>query len=260
MPDTGSPKVTMSDEEFPPALFASGTNQEQTSPGWLCPAEDTIAAYVDGTLDSKARFESHLAKCEHCRRVVADVVKTRRDEDPSPPPDVARRARRLAPESRRHTGWVWVPAGAAAVLALVIVAVVVRRHERIIVSAPSVPNAPLIAKSSPPSIPGTSPSETVRKPPSEELLPNVVFPKPDSVVAPGQLRFNWMQISQARSYEIRIVASDGDLVWEGQTETSSLRLPARVALKDGSYFVWITAYLQDGRTAKSSPVPFLIKR
>jgi len=69
-----------------------------------------------------------------------------------------------------------------------------------------------------------------------------------------------MRISHARSYEIRIVASDGDLVWEGQTETSSLRLPPGVALKDGSYFVWITAYLQDGRSAKSSPVPFLIKR
>jgi hypothetical protein len=65
---------------------------------------------------------------------------------------------------------------------------------------------------------------------------------------------------QSRKYEVRVVRSDGDLVWEGQTDKSAVQVPAEVTVKEGSYFVWITAFLEDGHTAKSAPVHFLVKQ
>jgi hypothetical protein len=73
------------------------------------------------------------------------------------------------------------------------------------------------------------------------------------------LKFNWKPVLRSRYYKINVVTSDGDLLWEGQTEKSTLHLPSDVVLKRGTYFAWITAYLADGRVAKSSPVRFVIK-
>jgi hypothetical protein len=62
------------------------------------------------------------------------------------------------------------------------------------------------------------------------------------------------------SYEIRVITADGDLVWEGQTDKLAIALPSDVILKDGSYFVWVTSYSSNGRTIKSAPAPFRVKR
>ncbi len=102
--------------------------------------------------------------------------------------------------------------------------------------------------------------EFLRKPRNAEPVPVILSPQPGSTVSGEALRLSWKSLSQSRNYQVRIVKSDGDLIWEGETEKSALQVPANVALKDGSYFVWITAYLQDGRIAKSAPVRFLIKR
>jgi len=125
---------------------------------------------------------------------------------------------------------------------------------------PPSPSPPLIAKSEPAVAPRIPVREIVRKNTSEEPLPSIVLPRPDSVVTRERLKFAWKPIPHSRYYEVRVVTTDGDLVWEGQTEKSDLQPPSDVALQNGSYFVWITAYLADGRVAKSSPVKFVVKR
>jgi hypothetical protein len=74
------------------------------------------------------------------------------------------------------------------------------------------------------------------------------------------VEFRWKPVSGSRYYGVRVVRSDGDVVWEGQTEKSTWRLPSDVALKEDSYFVWVTANLADGGIAKSAPLKFLVKR
>jgi hypothetical protein len=101
--------------------------------------------------------------------------------------------------------------------------------------------------------------EILRKPQLSEALPLMLSPRRDSAVGREQLEFSWTPVSRSRYYEISVVTSDGDLLWEGQTEKSVLHLPSEVVLKRGSYFVWVTAYLADGRVAKSSPVRFVVK-
>jgi anti-sigma factor RsiW len=43
-----------------------------------CPTPEEIGAYVDGRLSSKgnALIESHLAKCDRCRRIIELVIES----------------------------------------------------------------------------------------------------------------------------------------------------------------------------------------
>jgi hypothetical protein len=93
----------------------------------------------------------------------------------------------------------------------------------------------------------------VEETPSADLFRGV-SPRRSIVEDGGE--FRWKTVPHSRYYEIHVVTSEGDLVWEGQSEASVLRPPADLRLNDGSYFVWITAYLESGREAKSAPVKF----
>ena len=261
MPDTHSPKVTMADENFPEVRSEIGKNPPTRR--WTCPDDRTIAEYVDGALrqDGKARVESHLAKCERCRLIVADVVKLQREIDlPAPPSEIGRSVVRLAPPASRRSHWFWIPAAAMASIALVAMTIsLLREPQKLRVMSPPSPSAPMIAKAEPATPRSTPVPDVVRKSSAPEQLPVVLFPQAGSMTAGEHLQFKWTEVSRSRNYEVRVVTSDGDLVWEGQTMKSDLRLPDDVVLKAGTYFVWITANLADGRTAKSSPVQFIVK-
>src|SRR5215469_1289092 len=164
MPDTNSPKAPIADEDLSAMLI--GTDQELPRRKWTCPGDHTIAAYVDGVLGTWKRrwVEFHLAGCQQCRLVVADIVKTQREADlPLPPVELRRRAIGLTERKSAHRPRLWVPVGA--IVAIVLVAtltVVVRRPEqRTVLPAPR-PSLPLTAKSEPPAVPKATVPEIVR--------------------------------------------------------------------------------------------------
>jgi hypothetical protein len=261
MPNTNPTKVNMGDEELRP-LFTRKTNEKQPDRGWLCPDAHIIAAYVDGTLgDKKAGFESHLTKCERCRQVVGDVVIAQRETDlMTSPVEIVQQAVRLAPVNRPRTRWVWIPAGAVAVMAVAIAAVILTRPQDTLIPPWSAPNAAIIAKSNPDATPKAPARDVVRKPTATDLLPSLISPQADSVVARKLLTFNWHPIPGARSYEVELLSGVGDPIWKGETDKSVLQLPSDLELKDGKYFVWVTADLGDGRLFRSAAVPFSVKR
>jgi hypothetical protein len=181
---------------------------------------------------------------------------------PQPPSELMRNAVgmvRQAPPSWRR---IWVPVGALAIIVLAsTLAVVFRNPGRVIVLSPPVsPPGPVVAKSEAVAVPKEPVRDIVRKPRTTDPVPDILSPLPDSVVRGDRLEIRWKPISQSRYYEVRVVTSEGDLVWDNQTQKSTLRLPSDLALKEGSYFVWVTANLADGRIAKSPPVRFLVKR
>jgi Putative zinc-finger len=261
MPDPNSPKLTMGEDDFP--AMRSESSENPPTRGWTCPDDLTIAAYVDNALSQtrKARVELHLSKCERCRVVVTDVVKLQREiELPVPPFEFARIPVQLAPAVSERFRWIWAPAAAAALLFLITVTIsLLREPQKLLVASPPLPSAPMIAKAAPLTSRNTPLREILRKPQLSEALPLMLSPRRDSAVGREQLEFSWTPVSRSRYYEISVVTSDGDLLWEGQTEKSVLHLPSEVVLKRGSYFVWVTAYLADGRVAKSSPVRFVVK-
>ena len=97
-----------------------------------------------------------------------------------------------------------------------------------------------------------------RKLTSAVVLPSVIFPKPDSVVTHGQLEFKWKPVPRSRYYELHVVTPEGEPVWEAQSEAPFLKVPSDVTLRDGSYFVRISAYLDDGRVQKSAVTRFQV--
>ena len=261
MPDPNSPKLTMDEDDFP--AMRSESSENPPTRGWTCPDDPTIAAYVDNALSQirKARVELHLSKCERCRVIVTDVVKLQREiELPVPPFEFVRIPVQLAPAVSERFHRIWAPAAAVALLFLITVTIsLLREPQKLLVASPPLPSAPMIVKAAPLNSRNTPMREILRKPQLSEALPLMLSPRRDSAVGREQLEFSWTPVSRSRYYEIRVVTSDGDLLWEGQTEKSVLHLPSEVVLKRGSYFVWVTAYLADGRVAKSSPVRFGVK-
>jgi anti-sigma factor RsiW len=219
-----------------------------------------IASYLDAAVDSssRSRLESHFADCEYCRALVAELAKVQRDDEmPSLPHGLLQRAVALVPPSVTSPRWLWAPAWAMVGTAILLITVfVVRSPERLRIPSASGPAAPVIAKLKPAPTLHSPVHEIVRKPPAADVLLSVVSPHPGSIVARERLKFEWKVIPHSLYYQVHVATSEGDPVWEGQSEGSVLRPPADITFSDGPYFVWITAYLEDGREAKSAPIKF----
>lgn len=260
MSDARPPKVTMADRDLTSKYSHGSNGRGIASRKWKCPQDGEIAAYLDGVADGtvKSRVESHLAECEYCRGLVADVVRIQRFDAPAVPLSLTQRAIALvAPKSGRAHWFLW-PAATVAGTAMVIATLMLRSPQQLIVPSPSAPAAPVIAKSEPAPTVSRPDRDIVRKLAPTGLLPTLISPKQDNVVAREQLEFKWKPVPQSRYYEIHVVNSEGDLVWEGPSDQVVLKLPGDLTLREGPYFVWISAYLYDGRIQKSAPVRFLV--
>jgi len=203
-----------------------------------------------------------LAKCERCRSMVADVLKLQRDiELPLPPLASAKKVLAVPLRVRTRSRLMWAPAGAVAVMVFVAAILIISRREpqKLALSSPPVPSAPMVAKLEPTDAAKFG-SDVTRQPVIPGIAPVILTPLQDSTVERDQLQFTWKPLGRSRYYEISVVTSDGDLLWTGRTQASSLRLPRKVVLTNGSYFVWITAYRIDGQVAKSPPVRFVVDR
>ena len=245
---------------FPAMGFERARNLSKRR--WTCPDEETIAAYVDGALqeDVNKQLENHLAKCGRCRSIVADVVKLQRDSDlPVPPFSAAKQAEAVPRQLPIGFRWIWVPAAAMAIVVLVAVMVIFRREPQKVAQLPASLPSPTAAKGQLGTLSNSVP-EITRQPLLPGIMPVILSPLQDSTVKRDQLEFTWQPFKRSRYYDITVVTSDGDLLWEGKSEGSSLGFPRDIELKNGSYFVWITAYLTDGQIAKSSPVRFVVDR
>jgi hypothetical protein len=197
-----------------------------------------------------------------CRLVVADTVKAKREFDPVlAPAQLIQKARGLAGRRTATRPWLWAPAGALAGIALLVVlTTVTRKPEPTIARLAPAPAAPLIAKSEPPPAPRKGVPNVLRNLQVPANVLTVLSPQAGSVMSSDGLRFRWNSIPRSRSYQVRIVKLDGDLIWQSETAQSALQVPSNVALHEGSYFVWIIASLDNGQQVKSPPVRFMVKR
>lgn len=242
-------------------IWNRGAPQRQPKRGWRCPREGVVAAYLDGALEDaqKARVEKHLAGCAYCRTLVADIVKLRRVSDlPAAPPALVRRARASVRANPRRFGWGWAAATAGALAFSVLAMTVLRTPEATLRPSWPAPRGPLISKSVPTSPAVLPNSELARKPRSTEYLPTIVSPHPNSIVARAHVNFRWNSVPNALRYQVRLVTSEGDLIWEGVSTSTHLEFPEGQALDSGKYFVMVSAVMDNGKMRKSNPVEFQV--
>jgi hypothetical protein len=230
----------------------SGRNHATES----CPSETETAAFVDGTLAEAKRGAviTHLPDCSECLNLVSALARVRTQEASAVSENLLAAAlgfRSKQVQSKRAPWLRWqiaLPAAAALVL---------------LVSLPPVRQN---RSSELPTTEATSMTDSmdraVRAPSSE--LPSdlgsleIFSPLEGSIANPKRLEIRWSETRGGIFYEVEILRDNGDLVWKGRTEETSIRLPANEELQHGEYFVWIRTYLPDGKTLKSPAVGFRV--
>ncbi len=226
--------------------------------GLKCPGDDVLAGYLDGALDDAARtrIESHLADCAPCRSLIGDVAMMQRSDNVSLPLGLKQRAFASAAPSRNRTRWILIPAAVAGITCALVATILLRGPKVEMGSISTSPLAPLIAKSETPSSSGQATPNIVRRETTLESLPTLISPQEGSVTGLNKLVFRWKPVAGARYYDINVVTSEGDPAWQAESKNTAARLSPNAGLKNGTYFIWITAYLTDGRVQKSAPVSF----
>ena len=179
-------------------------------------------------------------------------------------------------------GWRWAATAAAlACFALLFVVIALRLRTQESVPRPSntlvaqqtspepVISPPTAVASPPLRLPGTLPGQapqakpsrapTVRSEVAEGMLPKLITPRDGAMLRRENLEFRWQPLSDAIFYEVRVMSVEGNLVFEGQTEATSLKLNSTTALVEGTkYFVRVRAHLRQGKAAESGVVSFRI--
>jgi hypothetical protein len=252
--------------------------------GWRCPDELQITAYTERHLTGPAyhSIEGHLADCEFCRGQVAFLT---RAADWIGSEEISlvrlRQARDLVPPKSGNLmswGWRWAAASAAAVTVLLLVTFIALRFQREKANAPSEPLivqqhqpelAPIVKTS--PAIARPAPTRTSEQPRSgqpvapetrrenQPQLPIVVFPREGASVGKGELDIRWQPLAGATFYDVRIVTTEGNLVFESKTADTHLRISDDSQLQRGAkYFVSVRAHLGQGATVKSGQLSFRV--
>ena len=244
-----------------------------TRPSWRCPAEEQLAAYVENRLTEqrRQRIEGHVSKCAHCLGHVAFLLKVGELQAPEVPADLLRRVQQPPVELPRSGPlWRWAPVGALAASLAIAVSIMVRQPDHPLPQRPSTPAAPavaadhssgqrLTAQTLPESQLPRTPGRQTRNANSLAAAPLLIAPRAGSVVDRTDFELRWKDVPRALFYEVRIATSEGSLVWKTRVEQTSLRVPAEIQLRPGqSYFVWVRAYLPEGKVVRTEASPFSV--
>ena len=273
----------MEDPEIKKLLQAQGGQEERR--GWGCPDEIQLASYVTQSLSTSERdsIEAHIADCGFCLNQVAFLTESAawRNSEEVPPKLLSEARKLVSPKPGKFTNWRWRWAAASAAFAglifLVGVVVLQRRGQESVLT----PHQSLVAQTSPQ--PVESPRLTVesspvrakptpaaqvpkakspqppaiRSAPDEGLLPKLISPRNGGVIRREDLEFRWTPVTDAIFYDVRITSAEGDVVFEKQTEETTLKLGSATPLMPGTkYFATIHAHLRFGKTVRSSVVSF----
>lgn len=236
--------------------------------GWRCIGEEELASYIEQQISGreKERIEKHLGACSFCRDQVGFLVRVQEEEAPEPvPADWLVKARELGrARSTTPPVPVWRWGAAAAATACVALAVTLWLKPRpeikpVVPTASSATSQQVISENKTKPLRSVAPSAVVRNQVRAVSVPEIVFPKANSTVSKEGLEFRWKEIKGALSYQARLVTSAGDVLWEERVEAQSAELPSTVALRPGeTYFLWIRAYLPEGRVVQSKATRFTV--
>ena len=232
---------------------------------WRCPGDDEIAAYVDGGLDEAGvrRVAEHLADCDFCLDQLSFLAHAPEHAMPAAVPEAwLVEARKLAGSpgtSQAKPTLRWVLAGGFAA-SLALVAGLWLRQPPVVISPPPSAIPPRIETRLPAHREAApTPTPAVRSKTRPRVLPNLLFPREGTVTVPDEFELRWQEVEGSLFYEVHLATADGSPVWEGRSKVAHARLPAGLRLTEGGkYFVWIRAYLPEGKALKSPAVGFTV--
>ena len=224
-----------------------------------CPGEEMLAAYADQQLvgDERHFVEKHLVLCDACLRQVGSLVRTQTQTDERTPEALLRSARLIGAKPRpKSLVWQWVPASAAALVAIVAFAFWFSTQGKTGKAVQS--NAPVEqAKSAPaaPLQPTAVPNDVNRG--SAGLTRMILSPTAGEHIDSAHARFHWSAMPGAQYYEVQVLTEEGNLVWRTREENTSIAMPRNIHLVPGhTYYLLVHAHSRNARVTDSEPVPF----
>jgi hypothetical protein len=229
--------------------------------GWRCPSSEQLAAYVDGAVSAVQRqsLEEHLSDCSYCLDLVAGAISETRHTAPATPNWLRQRAVDQGGRARSNN-WRWAWAIAPVLTCLVVVALLVKSPSKLKEMAPpgGSNNSPATTSPQPSTRMNNHPAEPTRSAKGQTELLRLITPSKGTTLKPNQLWFEWTATPNASYYQIRIMTAEGQLVWEGRSDLAHVQVPSVPRIAPGDYFVWVSAYLNDGRELQSSPTRFRV--
>ena len=214
-----------------------------TTPG-PCPSEQQIAAFADGSLPPAERetIGRHVDQCEACFDLLATIGV--QATAPRPPVDDGLRAAVMGAQTRPRGMRRFLPALSAA--AAILVTVVWWRTPAQVSPAPE-PGAAAPAV------------ETAR---STGTGSGVVVDEPrDGDTVEGQPLVRWQGPREAASYEVQLTTVSGDVILKRQVQGAERQVRLDVPGHQGEVcYLWISAYLSEGRRVSSNVVKVTIRR
>lgn len=230
------------------------------TPRFHCPDEHQLAAYVDQQLigAERERVESHLGKCDSCLQQVGFLIKQSPDTVESAPSSLVYRAKQFAPRVRENEPFGWKSVSVAAAM-VVVIGLMVWRETRHNIEEKST----IIASVPQPSVPGiaggfeSGADTAVRSASAPDSKPVLLSPQPGAIVHASDFSIRWEPVPNASAYEVRVVTADGDLVWGKRVHHNSATPPKETLHAGVKYFVWVRAWLANGKTQQSAAVAFV---
>ncbi|MGH8459103.1 MAG: hypothetical protein ACRESV_07100, partial [Nevskiales bacterium] len=120
-----------------------------------------------------------------------------------------------------------------------------------------------MAQQSQPSPPGLpqEPEPQVREAPNAtQSSLQELWPLEGQQVARDGLEIRWRALPGAQLYEVVVLDRSGDVVWEGQAQSTRVGIPEDVKLQAGErYFVWVVAHVQGVGAVRSPAVAFELR-
>ncbi len=214
------------------------SNREpDNSPARGCPDEMHLAAYVDGGLKpgDRPQLENHLATCDYCLGQVSALMKMQDVDLPDADLGLVRRAHEI-PQAKTRSQWIldwrWAAACTLTVCAVIVFGLWVKP-------------------------PQPAEKGNVRASYTQAGAPELILPREGAALKPGAIEFRWTAMNRALFYEVRVLNADGDMMWQARVDGPEAHPPADVTFPTGqNYFVSVSAWLPENKTAKSAVVGF----
>jgi hypothetical protein len=95
----------------------------------------------------------------------------------------------------------------------------------------------------------------------DEATSSIVTVAPGDSVDSADLRFVWRSVGDDATYTVRLMRTDGEVVWsEAQVRDTSRAIPADVSLATGNTYLWTVEGLRpDGRSFASRTQRFVVR-
>ena len=207
----------------------------------VCPDPGLLAGFAEGRLLDEERrgVEEHVAECERCRAMAADIAGTAPAVESARPSSTAPAAVLANPPSRWR-----LPAVAAA--AAVVAALLLWRGGDAPRKVPQGTEAVLAAAASdlagkqPALFGGFKPlSQEERRARGSRERGSLVALYPAGLVIDPRPRIRWEPAPGVDEYEVALLSKDGVALWSAKTSEASLDYPAdEPALEPGRTYIW----------------------